>query len=219
METDALAFGDLSRANVTTLPASFREVSELAINFARMFQSIQTRQSMIEDNELKYRSLIEQSSDAICLEIQNKLEVINQKFTDIFGITIETISNRPVRFSQIATISSKNYVEAQQQKLIQGLNTSLRYEFTAIDKDNQEIYVEDSSSAFSYRGGIAIQITLRDVTERKQAEKAEHEQRILAEALRDTASALNSTLNFDELMERILRILEKWFTTTYPISC
>ncbi|HML23695.1 MAG TPA: GAF domain-containing protein [Aggregatilinea sp.] len=33
---------------------------------------------------------------------------------------------------------------------------------------------------------------------------AEREQRALAEALRDTAAALNSTLNFDELMERIL---------------
>ncbi|WP_162909520.1 GAF domain-containing protein [Aggregatilinea lenta] len=33
---------------------------------------------------------------------------------------------------------------------------------------------------------------------------AEREQRALAEALRDTAAALNSTLNFDELLERIL---------------
>jgi len=50
-----------------------------------------------------------------------------------------------------------------------------------------------------------------DITERKRAEteperllEAEREQRELAEALRDTAVALNSTLNLDELLEQIL---------------
>jgi PAS domain S-box-containing protein len=46
--------------------------------------------------------------------------------------------------------------------------------------------------------------TVQDITERKQAEVAEREQRALAEALRDTATALNSTLDFEDLLERIL---------------
>jgi PAS domain S-box-containing protein len=43
-----------------------------------------------------------------------------------------------------------------------------------------------------------------EIEERCRVEAAEHEQRILAEALRDTAAALNSTLNFEEVLERIL---------------
>ncbi|HKZ68928.1 MAG TPA: GAF domain-containing protein [Anaerolineales bacterium] len=39
---------------------------------------------------------------------------------------------------------------------------------------------------------------------RRRSESAEHEQRTLAEALRDTASALNSTLNIEEVLDRIL---------------
>ena len=39
---------------------------------------------------------------------------------------------------------------------------------------------------------------------RHAAQTAEHEQRVLAEALRDTAAALNSTLDFDEVLDRIL---------------
>jgi PAS domain S-box-containing protein len=46
--------------------------------------------------------------------------------------------------------------------------------------------------------------TVQDITERKQAEQAEREQRVLAEALRDTAAALNTTLDFDEILDRIL---------------
>lgn len=44
---------------------------------------------------------------------------------------------------------------------------------------------------------------------RQEIESAEREQRILAEALRDTASALNSTLNIDEVLDRILENLSR----------
>jgi diguanylate cyclase (GGDEF)-like protein/PAS domain S-box-containing protein len=43
-----------------------------------------------------------------------------------------------------------------------------------------------------------------EISERKRAEEAEREQRNLAEALRDTAEALNSTLDFDEVLDYII---------------
>lgn len=43
-----------------------------------------------------------------------------------------------------------------------------------------------------------------DVTERKRAQAAEHNARALAEALRDTATALTSTLKLDDVFDRIL---------------
>jgi diguanylate cyclase (GGDEF)-like protein len=45
---------------------------------------------------------------------------------------------------------------------------------------------------------------LVDISSRKQVERAERDQRNLAEALRDTALALSSTLSFDEVIERVL---------------
>jgi len=50
----------------------------------------------------------------------------------------------------------------------------------------------------------AEQALQAEIAERTRAEKAEHEQRTLAEALRDTASALSSTLDLDEVLDRIL---------------
>jgi PAS domain S-box-containing protein len=43
-----------------------------------------------------------------------------------------------------------------------------------------------------------------DISERKQAEIAEREQRALAEALRDTAETLSSTLDYGEVLDQIL---------------
>ena len=45
--------------------------------------------------------------------------------------------------------------------------------------------------------------------DRKRIEESERQQRTMAEALRDTASALNSTLQFDEVLARILANLDK----------
>ena len=49
-----------------------------------------------------------------------------------------------------------------------------------------------------------VVVITEDITERKKMEQREKENRALAEALRDTAAALNSTLKLEEVLERIL---------------
>jgi diguanylate cyclase (GGDEF)-like protein/PAS domain S-box-containing protein len=52
-----------------------------------------------------------------------------------------------------------------------------------------------------YSGRLVV---ARDITTRRMAEQAEHEQRVLAEALRDAAAALISSRTFDDVLDRIL---------------
>lgn len=49
----------------------------------------------------------------------------------------------------------------------------------------------------------------RDISKRKQAQIEEHKQRLLAETFRDTAQALNSTLDYNSVLERILKNVGK----------
>jgi PAS domain S-box-containing protein len=58
-----------------------------------------------------------------------------------------------------------------------------------------------------YRGGRIEQYT--DVTDRKRYEIAEREQRQFAEALRDTAAMLTSTLDLNEVLDRILENVDR----------
>ncbi len=51
-------------------------------------------------------------------------------------------------------------------------------------------------------------VIIHDVTSRRQAERAAEKQRMLAEALADTAAILNSTLDQDVVLERILSNVE-----------
>ncbi|MDK2980183.1 MAG: hypothetical protein PWQ55_530 [Chloroflexota bacterium] len=54
------------------------------------------------------------------------------------------------------------------------------------------------------RHNIGKVLIFRDITKRKLIEIREHEQRELSEALTDTAAAINSTLNLDDVLESIL---------------
>ena len=52
-------------------------------------------------------------------------------------------------------------------------------------------------------------IVLRDITNRKEAEKIENDQRDFAEALADTAAIINSSLDLNDVLEKILENVAK----------
>jgi hypothetical protein len=52
-------------------------------------------------------------------------------------------------------------------------------------------------------------VTTIDITESRRVQQAEREQRALAEALRDTAQLLNSTLDYGEVLDHILSAVER----------
>jgi PAS domain S-box-containing protein len=62
-------------------------------------------------------------------------------------------------------------------------------------------------SLMVYEGELAILGAVTDITQRKYAEQLEHEQLTLAEVLLDTFIAINSTLELDEVLNKILENL------------
>jgi PAS domain S-box-containing protein len=72
--------------------------------------------------------------------------------------------------------------------------------------EERAIYYELNLSAIrnKQRREVGRVVTLRDITARKLAERAEREQRALAEALRDVAAILNNSLDLQEVLQTIL---------------
>lgn len=79
-------------------------------------------------------------------------------------------------------------------------------ELQFVRKDHRLVDVYFSAIGVKNEQGdlLHVLIALVDITARKRAEAAERDQRTLAEALRDTAAALSSTLSFEEVLERVL---------------
>lgn len=188
--------------------APFIEIKNLSESFEEMSAAIHQRQKALQEDEQKYRSLIEQSGDAIYLEQDGHFIVLNKKFKELFGDFSGTLSVAN-GIHQLASQSDLVFVQEQQMRMLTGEVSDLRFEFKALNHVGEEIDVEVSTSAFLYRNHLAIQGIIRDITERKRTQESEREQRNLAEALRDTASVLTSTLNFNEVIDRILNNIGK----------
>lgn len=202
---NALAQGDFrKKASLPIKSARLKEIRELAHSFDQMLDALYVRETALRENEEKFRTLIEQSIDAFCLVVDGKLEIANRSFCELFGVDEQQIISKNFHFVDIVSPSDREYVQKQINVLLNGESHNSRYEFTALNKYGEEIEVDVSSSTINYQGKIALQAILRDITERKRSQQIEHTQRVLAEALSETASLLNSTLEFDVVLKQIL---------------
>jgi PAS domain S-box-containing protein len=97
------------------------------------------------------------------------------------------------------------------QQLIGGAINSFKFEKRYWHKQGHLVWTFLSASLVRDDNGQPLYIIsqIQDITEHKQAAQAEREQRELAEALRDTAQALSSTRNLDELLDRILQSAQR----------
>ncbi|MFO7683894.1 MAG: histidine kinase N-terminal 7TM domain-containing protein [Chloroflexota bacterium] len=76
--------------------------------------------------------------------------------------------------------------------------------------DPPRYYDVHISPVYDRRQQLAARVVvIRDITAQKVAEKAEREERLLAEALRNVAAALNATLDPQEVFTRILMNVDK----------
>ena len=142
-------------------------------------------QSALEESELKFRSLIEHSSDAIFLLYKEKFEVINSQFTNLSGYTLEEVQAKAFSFLTIVSPKSRNLIKERFENRKTGKEIPSVYDFTAVSKNGNEIECEASIAYISYKDGTAALGIIRDITSRKKSE----------EALRESTRNLNATLN------------------------
>lgn len=198
---DILQEAQVSQASSYILAPFDEEKLRLTIELALRKRDLRQK---LRESEEKYRSLIEQSEDAIYLLYEDKFEIINPKFEALFGITPEEARAPDFDFRQLVAPASRPLIEERMRKIAQGKEVSSRYEFTAMDKKGREIEVEVSASYVPYKGGTATQGVLRDITERKRTEQALRERTEELEALRKVGLEITSELNLDELLRSIV---------------
>ncbi|MFH1010889.1 MAG: PAS domain S-box protein [bacterium] len=124
----------------------------------------------LRESEAQYRSLIENSNDAIYLLADAKFEIINRRFSEMFGVTPEEVREAGFNFLQLVAPRSQPLIEERRRMTGRGETPPSRYEFTALTKDGKELEVETSVTRIPFRGGTATQGILRDVTDRKRLE-------------------------------------------------
>ena len=125
----------------------------------------------LKTSEEQYRTLIEASNDAIYFLYNGKFEIINKRFTKLFGYTLEETNAPDFSFINLIAPESKKVIEEREEKINRGEAPSPIYQFTAINKNGEKIECEVSLSYMKYKDGVASQGIIRDITDRIKAEE------------------------------------------------
>lgn len=173
----------------------------------RLGTLLQNRQATLdlkmEHERLLFTSkAIESISDAIIIaDVDGTAIYNNQAFVDLYGYTVNELNVRGISASLFTNpqIAVDIFAAMREGRTWTG-EVELK---TKGDEVVPTLMRADSirDEAGRHIGLISV---CTDITEIKMVQAAEHRQRVLAEALRNIATALTSTLDLDEVMERIL---------------
>jgi diguanylate cyclase (GGDEF)-like protein/PAS domain S-box-containing protein len=155
----------------------------------------------IQNSEAKFRSVIQSASDAILLTNQEgKITLWNKAAEMIFGYQEEEI----VGFPFTAIMGAKYAEKAHSAGLRYTLENVMPFDGKIIEsigrrKDGSEFPLELSGSVWRTSDGVYYTGILRDITERRAAEK-----RLVHEATHDSLTGLPNRAHFTTILESVI---------------
>jgi two-component system, cell cycle sensor histidine kinase and response regulator CckA len=199
----------MEQATVLTRPdtaGSSHEILTLTDAFNRMVETVQLQQNALQENEERYRILVETSPDAILMHRDGVILFANPSALRLFraeraehllGRTVDSIVHPDFRGLVRERI--------EEAKSVVG-HTNVPHEEMMLRLDGSPIDVEALGTHLIYQGKPAVQVILRDITARKVAELA----------LRESEETLR---NLMEVMPVGVALLEHDGSVTYLNRC
>jgi diguanylate cyclase (GGDEF)-like protein/PAS domain S-box-containing protein len=157
-------------------------------------------EAALRDSEERYRRLVEHSPEAIAVHQRGRFVFVNPAGLVLLGASAEgELLGRPVL--DVVHPDDRKTVAARLRALDSGEKVELRSE-RLVRLDGEPIEVEAVALPITYNGGPAAQVIVRDVSDRKRAErKLEHQ------ALHDHLTDLpNRNLLLDRLGHALARM-------------
>jgi PAS domain S-box-containing protein len=132
-------------------------------------------EQVLKDNEEKFRSIYEGSSDAIMLLTDKGFFDCNPRTLALFGLNDkdEFLFLHPSQLSPPLQPDGRDSFSAANEKIATGFSRgSDHFEWLHQRKNGEVFPAEVSFNAFMFQGHRVLQATVRDITERKRTEAA-----------------------------------------------
>ncbi len=132
-----------------------------------------TKRKKIEEalleSERKFRNLSEDIADGVVIAIDSKNYWVNKAFSEIFGYSKEELLGKGIDFLLVPEEVPE--IMKRTKDRLAGKEVPDRYETIAKRKDGSRITVEVYAKLTVFDNKKAVQLVVRDITKRKQAEE------------------------------------------------
>lgn len=160
------------------------EAYELEIKNIKLIEQLKDMNEKLEKSKAYLNTIFNSVNDAIFIhDIDGNIFDVNETATHIYGYSHEELRNMNAK-----DLISENspYIIDDMAKLINERknNGPLIIEVIAKDKNNKEFWVESNSRIIDFDNQIAIIVTVRNITERKNVELASKKEAFELEKLR-----------------------------------
>ncbi len=157
-------------AEDVTMLERFAALALIALEKARLYANVRVELAERKKAEQRYRGLLEASPDPVVVyDMQGNATYVNPAFEQTFGFSREEIIGQRIDF-----VPEENWPETQEaiETMLSGQKINL-FETRRRTRDNRILDVQLSSTLYlDHEGHPAGNIvTLRDITDQKQAEK------------------------------------------------
>lgn len=169
-------------------------------------------EAQVLNKEEKYRLLVENIKDGIVISQFDKFIFFNEQFATMLGYTVDELLMRDYR--DVYTERGLAILYERSRRREQGEQVPSRYETVFKRKDGSEIDVEANVTIINYQGSTATFAVIRDITERKKAEREIQRQKQYFQAIFNCASDAIVSLDLHGNVVSVNPSFEKLFGYT-----
>ena len=145
------------------------------------------REQTIEEERRKYSTLVEQSTDGVVVVRDGEYVFVNEEFVSMTGREESELLGHS--FEQVFTEEYRELVTQRYRQRVEGKSPPSQYDLEIERPDGTKLTVEASVSRIQHEGAPATLATLRDVTERRERERAIEQLQTATERLQGAETA------------------------------